>query len=535
MTDPARSGLNHKNIGQPHLSVSLGARSEAIGRAVALLALACLTVFFSFYNLTMYPAPDSMPGYIDDAMHLLAAERIAFNGQYDFGPAVGPTLLLPIAMVMRIFGPSHFPAHVVMAVILLLNVGAFYALVRQLSDWKVSWVATVLYVVSPGTYVVYLGRRVMGEVPAVLFLMAGLLIWFKALVEPQQNRRWIRLALAGILLGLGILTKNQLFLVVPVAFLIWLLDRLYYRQAKNSDPAFLIVPALAIVACWYIIEWFLLPNGQELAARNLFQWADAPTRGIFTFSPRQMSAALYLLTDRNMLYGFALPGVLYAGFRSLQRSKEGLRWAILFAVTAVWLVWFTFFSIGWYRYAFPAITLSTIFVACFFGDLTGGYRLRAREFVAGVRFRNWNPVPVVQAVFIAFLLIATARGAAGRWRDIVDTTSTSHEQMADYIVKHVPGDDVIETFDPEICFLSRHTCSLPSGAMQDAIIRYVWYGGPAPSTFYRPHAPYLLVGYPTAMSGLYDMQAIRRDYELEVSFGVDYPARYDLYRKKTTN
>jgi hypothetical protein len=322
---------------------------------------------------------------------------------------------------------------------------------------------------------------------------------------------------------------------------LWVLDRVYFRQVRLSNWILPVVSAIAVISGWYVAQWVLFPNGQELAAHNLSQWTDAPSRGILTLSPRKISEALRFLTDGNVLYAFVLPAVLYAGLRSFRRSKEGFIWATLFTVTTIWLGWFTFFSVTWYRYAFLPLTLSAIFVAHFFYDVTGGFRVPVSELVGSIRSGRLDIALTGKSVLMALFVVLMVRSLIGRLAEVIPQGCNSHLQMADYIVEHVPPDVLIETYNPEVCFLSGHSCLLPPGDIQDAVIRYVWYDGPPPSNSYRPRAPYLLIGYTGFWSGVYDMQVIKSQYELEKAIGdssatvADTPCRYDLYRMKQTN
>lgn len=501
----------------------------------AITVLAGLILFLSLYDISAYPSPDALPGYIDDAQHLLASRDLALTGKYDFGPALGLTVFLPVAGAMRIFGASTLVGHLVMVVYLLVNLVLFYSLVRYLGNWKVAVIATLIYVIAPGINVIYLGRRVMGEVPAVAFTLGSILAWFKALGETNPRARVWKLLLSGFMLGMAIVTKNQFLMMVPAWLAVWGLNWLYYRQARHVDFFLPVFFAGVVILVFYGAQFYFLPNGQLLAAKGLSQWTDASSRGLLTFSAIQAKISLRAMSDYTALFGLALPSLLYAALRSVPRSGEGLRWSLLFLSGTGWLAWFILLSVGWYRYAFPGLTFSAIFVAFFFYDATGGFNLSLKK-LTGLRSGQWDIILVGRTVLIGFLLMVVSRSVIGRVQDTLTKGCDSHIRMADYIAQNVPAGDVVETYNPEICWLSGHACHLPPGPAQDAIIRYVYYKGPPPYLKYPLQAPYLLLGYPSFASGLYNLDEVAHEYYLEVSMvgEVNY-CRYDLYHTKSIN
>jgi len=226
------------------------------------------------------------------------------EGKYRFGPAVGPTVFYPIALAFRAGGVGLLPARAVMVGYLLLCAAVFYALTRYLAGWKAATIGALLLVVSPGVNLLFWGRQVIGEVPAALFFLAGTLAWFKTLEETRPRRRGGKLILAGIFLGLALITKNQFLLWLPAWCLLWALDRLYYRQLSHTDFALPLASATVCVAAWYMGQRFFLSAGSELAAANVKEWSNAVGRGMFTLSLQRMMDAVKFLTSQDALYGW---------------------------------------------------------------------------------------------------------------------------------------------------------------------------------------------------------------------------------------
>jgi 4-amino-4-deoxy-L-arabinose transferase-like glycosyltransferase len=491
-------------------------------QALWAVALVAVVLFLALYNLEYYP-----PTWFDEGVHLNVAKKLALEGKYWFGPAVGPTVFVPVAAAFRVAGVGLLPARLVMVGYLLLCTATFYALAHYLGRWKVATVGTLLFVSSPAVNLLRWGRQVLGEVPAALFFLVGTLLWLRTLEAERKRRRRIRLILAGAFLGLAMLTKNQFLLLLPAWFLLWVVDRLYYRETNHSDFVLPVLSAVACVAAWWVGQRLLLPAGEHLAAQNVQEWSGALSRGILTLSPRRMLGAIKFLTSQDTSYAWVLPACLYAGILSLRRSKEGLRWALLLLVVVVWLGWFVFLSVGWPRYAFLPLAVAGIFVAQVFHDLTEGYGVRIKELVHS---EQWDLGLTGKAVLTTLLLVIVVRPLWGRFTEVIMGGEDTAQQMAIYIVEHLPPDAEIETYEPEVCFLSGYACHSPPGVIMDASIKYVWYDAPPPSEYYDLQeygAPYLLIGDFGRWVHLYDPEIVERDYELCVSIG-----GYELYRVK---
>jgi len=143
-----------------------------------LIGLAFVFVL-AFTNLVDFPLT-----WFDEGSHLHVPKTLVRFGVYAdysrdgfryFGPTigVGPTVMLPIAAAFKLFGIGLFQARVIMALYLVGAVIVFYGLARLLGGPRLALVATALLVVTPGLGLVEYGRQVLGEVPGLLFTLAG--------------------------------------------------------------------------------------------------------------------------------------------------------------------------------------------------------------------------------------------------------------------------------------------------------------------------------------------------------------------------
>ena len=175
---------------------------------------ALLLYFFVFHNLTRFPAP-----WFDEGSHLHVPKTLVKYGEYAdissegfryYGPTigVGPTVMLPIAAMFKVFGVGLLQARLVMALYLLAAMYTFYRLTEHVAGKSVAWVALALMLSSRSVLFLEYGRQLLGEVPGFFFLVLALYMWFSKWNENDNKR----LVLIGLFFGLAMITKYQYLL-----------------------------------------------------------------------------------------------------------------------------------------------------------------------------------------------------------------------------------------------------------------------------------------------------------------------------------
>lgn len=268
-------------------------------------------------------------------------------------PAIqtGPTVIVPIAVAYRILGPRIWLARMIMLPFAALAVVMFVLVARRLAGDHGAVLATLLLLA--GTYDLYasfvpMARQTLGEVPALAFLLLGLLIWFRSLErEAHAPLAW---ALSGIAWGLAMVAKSQALILMPVALgVILALDRLYYRR---SGWLAVIVPgvfAAGCVAAWYAAQMAIVGNGQFQDGASVLRegfWLH-----IASLDPERWRNALSVLR-RTGWWLWGVPAVIWGMYQARQRTAQGFAHATLLTFLIVNLLWFAALSIGWTRYAF---------------------------------------------------------------------------------------------------------------------------------------------------------------------------------------
>jgi 4-amino-4-deoxy-L-arabinose transferase-like glycosyltransferase len=514
------------------LQVSIGQQAGLVQRAAAAVGVA-LVLFLALYNLTDYPLT-----WFDEGSHLHVPKTLVRFGVYadyssegfrHYGPTlgIGPTVVLPIAAIFRLFGIGLLQARLVMALYLLATVYAFYRLARTLSGRRFAWVATGLLVTSRGVALLLYGRQVLGEVPGLFFLVVGMGLWFAR----WERSSWWRLGLVGLFLGLAMVTKYQyLLFLAPAMALSWVANLLYYRIAPQRV---FVLPGLVAAGCFAMWQtYMLLYLGPGTVTENLANLRQFTAGAALTFSPHLMEESLKVLMSFPNYLGALLPVLVYGFFLVLPPRREAQQWGIVLTLVVVNLGWYVVASIGWWRYSFLGLAMASLFVARFFHDSTDGFRLsgvtlrddqRRGQFTLRDRMLRWAMMAWLAAMFVIPL-------GETVW-EILSPGFNAPEAMAAYLNEHIPLDVLIETWEPEVGFLTDHNYHFPPPMLLLDAVKQVHLSGP-PITeayqFVQSELPeYVLLGYFGRLVEIYPADFLATRYNLVTRIG-----EYELYRLK---
>jgi len=500
-----------------------------------LTMLAVMVLTLSLVNLPYWRRT-----WFDEGSHLLVPKTLVQLGRYayassegfrTYGPtlSVGPTVLLPIALAFKLFGIGLLQARLVMVAYLLLTFVVAYRLTRHLYGSMVALMGGFLLLTSRGVNILEYGRQVLGEMPALFFWLVGVLLWFHALtpISPQTGEgRGARVKLwriaSGILFGLAMITKNQIALIIPPTLVVvWGLNALYYRQVRDPGLAPPLLIAVGLHAIWAAVFLIFLGAGHHAVHRALFRPGLAGA--LFVFKPERVLSSLKFLLGLDVFYGFLVPALLYAIGLSLRRDLEGLKNALLVVFVALVLGWYAFGSIGWERYAFPGLAVASLFVARLFHDLIAMARSIGER--VGTR-RLLTPLTIA---LIGLFVLVIGRPLVYYTRAIFFQPDDGPQRMAAYLNTHIGQTALIETWSPELGFLTDHRYHYPPPEILDKVVRAAWLGEPSQPEIYdfRAYQPDYLVLDPTPMRVIYPTQFVEGGYRLVISLG-----GYDLYARK---
>ena len=121
-------------------------------------------------------------------------------------------------------------------------------------------------------------------------------------------------------------------------------------------------------------------------------------------------------------------------------------------------------------------------------------------------------------------------GLGRSFGEVLLTTQSRPILVSNYLKANVPTNVIIETWEPEVGFLSDHNFHYPPQRLLSKGISYVWLEGPSPSKGYdfvqtqRPE--YIVVGNFARWVDMYPHEVLNA-YQL-----VTMVANYEVYKRK---
>jgi 4-amino-4-deoxy-L-arabinose transferase-like glycosyltransferase len=495
------------------------------------IAAVLVVLFLAFYHLTRFPTTWFDEGTVLNAsktfyQYHVYAEHSSDGFNYVGSIiSVGPTVMVPISGLFVLFGAGLLQARLIAVLYLLGTIAAFWGMSRLVGGSRLAWVAAALLVTSRGVTLLEFGRQALGEVPGLFFTAAGLWLWFNAWERPN----WKKLVGAGILLGLAMVTKYEFLLfLAPTMILAWLANLVYYRTAPQRV---FLIPGIISAACFAVWLAFLVINQNPATiGQNIASLRTATSGAALVFSLSLMKQSIQQLLALKVYLSFLAPVMLYGFTLLLPRRREAHRWFVLFTFISVDLVWYAVASVGWLRYAFPGLAFASVFVAKFFYDLTDGYKLDLSAIWTSLRSRSLLPAKLaLSAALLSWLFVMIVLPLGQTARDILTPQFDAPAAMAAYIDQNVPQAALIETWEPEMGFLTNNNYHFPPQILLNTAVQYISRGGQPPSNSYhflQTNKPeYVLIGQFASWVHLYPDDILASQYTLEKSIGA-----YALYR-----
>jgi len=498
--------------------------------AFALLLILSVALVLLIYNLEYTPR-----AWFDEGWYLQLPKNLIEVGQYatrsseGFRPydtivSVSPVFYLPFALAFKVGGVGLAPARIVVVAWFLLSCLLMYAITRKLYGSRPALIALALFVLVKAddgfTSALLLGRQAIAEIPSLCCFLGGMYLWLKSF-DQKSNRLLIA---SGILFGLAMTIKPQFLLVVPLVIVaLGVLDRLYYQQRRYRYFVLPLIGGLGMVLFQYAFVFLTLGSQNfSIYLSELFA-ASGPQVRLF-FSPVAMQNGLrFFLRADYMIW--VLPGIVWAVHLSASRDPDNIRRCMPWVFTAGWLAWFLIASIGWARYTFPALAVSYILVAKLIDDLASGDLLTETRAIAKI---GTTPIarPVAVFLLLGLLLLNSSSDVV---KAVFSTPDRSPQQFAEYLDTHLDANNLIETWEWEIAFLTnRLRYHHPPTVLLNSLIASVNLGIPYDRSSYDFQAQqpnYIVVGPFAKWTGLYPSDFLARQSTQVVSIG-----EYDLYR-----
>ncbi len=494
--------------------------------ALMIIVSVLLTINLASWPVTWY----------DEGVHLQAAKNFSLLDQYGlqstegfrtFDPLinVGPTVILPIAMLFKVFGIGLFQARMVVVIYSLVTVMLFYSLSALIFDKKTAFTASLLLISIPffsndtsGSFL-GLSRMILGEIPAFCFGLAGIAFWFKSNDNPNKI---VYPIVSGIFFSLAIITKQQYLNIIVVIIINLILDILIYKRNKTINY---LTAALIPIFAFAGMTIFQANAGQGFPVSTAEETNRISTLAIASLSsPVQILRNIRILLNSGILI-WGLPGLIYCSTLCNSKNPQGSKICFLITTSIVWLAWFTIASIGWIRYVFPALAIMCILIAKLFAELSNGFEFNIKLFRKSIETVRRSALSLALIVSVGIIIITSLQG---RIDNILTTSDTSAIQFANYIDSNVADKEAIESFEPEIVFYSARLYHQPSLGVLISAIRHVQFGEAYTHRFVKEEAVHYLVNGPFAKWTEYYSETLKKNnWDLVYSYG-----QYDLYQLK---
>jgi len=402
-----------------------------------------LVLFASFYNLSNWPTI-----WWDEAIFSETAANLAQKGRYaftlqspevindfDYRISAGPVLIVPVALAYRLFGVSVLSGRLVAGLFLVLTLVLLYLCARRLLARGPALLAVLLGLLT--TDILYWGRSVLGDVPALACFFGGM-YW---LLRGWQERRRGPFFWAGLCLGLAVGAKEfyGFTIIMALAALVWE-ERRHLRGLVWHSGLLLLGAAL--------------PLGVYLAAKAMVLGGLLPALSHFYFQKKLLCHEFFTPLTIGRLYpesgAYLLSHPLFVsgilGFWLYQRRQgASLAWGYWLANFVAWSL-FYITAVYWHRFALPALLLASPWAAYFLVALVDAACQKAS---VGHPRRGW-----LQAwgVLLPLAMLFPLSGIYNL-QLVLSRCTDSPYKMVEYLRQHIPENVLIETPEYELTFL----------------------------------------------------------------------------------
>ena len=434
----------------------------------------------------------------------------------------------PVSFTFQLFGVGVWQGRLAILPYLLGALVVVFYLARRLYNQPIA-VATllVLLFMLPRTelHPILVGRQVLGEMPALFYLLTGYAFFLLAL----EGKLWPLPVVVGFW-GIALITKAQVMpfwaasLIIPLAMALWNKN---WRRSTLFAISFVCSVILYAILLW-LWRVFLQQAFPQSPVFGMYQ----VTALVVAIPPRV--SALF------MTFAYGLPTLLGLchGVLGFMRSKdkfapkahtEVVRLALL-VLAGSWFAWYVTLSVGWPRYLFPATFIGSIFVAAMLYQLTDHFNVDWTVRSAGSLLRNLRASRQGIGAFIAIVLITNAfpRTLRMLYESYVVKADASALEVVEFLNTRTSSDSIIETYDSELFFLLNRPYHYPPDQIHVELNRRTFLKQHL-SIDYDPLAAdpdYLVVGPYSKLWKLYDRAVQSGSFRLVQPYG-----RYEVYER----
>ncbi len=401
-----------------------------------------LVLFASFYNLNNCPTI-----WWDEAIFSETAANLAQKGRYaftlqspdvindfDYRISAGPVLIVPVALAYRLFGVSVWSGRLVAGLFLVLTFVLLYLGARRFLPRGPALLAVFLGLLT--TDIIYWGRSVLGDVPALACFFGGI-YW---LLRGCQERRPGHFFWAGLCLGLAVGAKEfyGFTIILALAALVW-------EERRHMRVLIWHSGLLSLGAA--------LPLGIYLAAKAMVLGGLLPALSHFYFQKKLLCHEFFTPLTIGRLYpessAYLLSHPLFiSGILGLwlYRRRQGASFAWGYWL-ANFLAWSLFYltAVYWHRFALPALLLASPWAGYLLVTLLDGALQKASVNYRRRWLQAWSVLLMVVMLF--------PLAGVDYLQPVLSRCTDSPHKLVEYLRQHIPESVLIETPEYELTFL----------------------------------------------------------------------------------
>jgi len=427
---------------------------------IAYFSLFVFVAFTTFYRLGDSPAP-----WYDEGEFLQTARTFAETDRYAISLldglrgahlSVGPTALLPPALLFRMFGQSLFVGRCFHAVSFVLAV----LLIAWFSHRKFGPLAGLIssgaFIFADYLGIAYWSRTVIGEFPALAYMLVAI-----HLLDGQQTSRvTIKQLCASLLLGAALIAKPQ-FVIVLSGILVSEMTNFSISAVGRFRRILLLgLPIVLTVALGLLVTTSGI--GVINYIEQLKMLSKVSDLVLYPALTSRLGSNLRLKLPELML----LVSVVNSWYllSSWQKTKGQIILKQIFISAVVWLLWYITVAPEWTRHVLGGAALSFILM----GGAVAGLLERCNA-----RVRNSS---------LAVLLLSVIILGGNRVRATLDAPDySSLKRFVSCLDSVLSGVDRPMTYEWEVQFLSKWRYLQPDFHSHYTILRrifsdYTWNG-----------------------------------------------------------
>ena len=434
----------------------------------------------------------------------------------------------PVSFTFQLFGVGVWQGRLAILPYMLGTLAVVFYLARRLYNQPIA-VATVLVLLfmlpQIEIHPIVVGRQVLGEMPAMFYLLTGYAFFLLAL----EGQLCLLPVVVGFW-GIALITKAQVMpfwaasLIIPLAMALWSKN---WRRSSLFAISFICSVMLYAMLLW-LWRLFLQQTFPQSPVLGLYQ----VTALVVAIPPRVSALVLTFAYGLPTLLGLCYSVLTF--IRSKEKFAPGAHTEVvrlaLLILAGSWFAWYITLSVAWPRYLFPATFIGSIFVAAMLYQLTDHFNVPWTIRNAGSVLRNLRSSRQGIGALIAIVLIANAfpRTLWMLYESYVVKADASALEVVEFLNTRTLSDSIIETYDSELFFLLDRPYHYPPDQIHVELNRRTFLHQQV-LIAYDPLAAdpdYLVVGPQSKLWKLYDRAVQSESFRLVQAYG-----QYDVYER----